>query len=642
MGNMADYDYAALGLKCGLECHQQLNTKKLFCKCPSVMREDEPDVLVRRAIRPMMSELGEYDPAALEAYRKGKTFIYQAYSDTNCLVETDEEPPRPFNPRAFDTVLEVSMLLHAKFVDRIQVMRKVIVDGSTTTSFQRTALVAGNGYIEVAGKRFGIDTIILEEDAARPIERGEKEVTYRLDRQGIPLIEVSTAPDIRHPDEAKALARAIGQTSRLTGKARRGLGTIRQDVNVSIREGTRVELKGVQELDLIDEYIRREVQRQVTLVQIRDELRKKGKETDLPPETAAEAEGMDVSALFKDGGCKFFTDGLKQGKKVLGVRLKGFKGILGKEIQPGRRFGKEIAGYLKVKFHIAGLLHSDELPNYGITEAEVKALRQQLKAGEADAFALVCEDEPKAKAAIQVIVERCKQAFHGVTPETRGPLPDGNSEYLRPLSGAARMYPETDLETVKVEASHLERLRKNLPRSAEERYKYYTTELKLSEKLANEMKLSNEARFFGELVRQGYEPITAAVLLLEGLTKLKREGVDIDNIGPHMIEMVLLAQKEGGLVKEAMLDVLKTWAKEPALPFEEVLAQLKVNRGSQEDAVEFVRKIVEKNLAAIKEKGPQAFQALMGDVMREARGKIPGNVISDLLRKEIQARTGNK
>ncbi len=239
MGNMADYDYAALGLKCGLECHQQLNTKKLFCKCPSVMREDEPDVLVRRAIRPMMSELGEYDPAALEAYRKGKTFIYQAYSDTNCLVETDEEPPRPFNPRALATGLEVSMLLHAKFVDRIQVMRKVIVDGSTTTSFQRTALVAGNGYIEVAGKRFGIDTIILEEDAARPIERGEKEVTYRLDRQGIPLIEVSTAPDIRHPDEAKALARAIGQTSRLTGKARRGLGTIRQDVNVSIREGTR-------------------------------------------------------------------------------------------------------------------------------------------------------------------------------------------------------------------------------------------------------------------------------------------------------------------------------------------------------------------------------------------------------------------
>ena len=224
---MTDFDYKALGLKCGLECHQQLNTKKLFCKCPSIMREDEPDILVRRVIRPMMSEMGEYDPTALEAFQKGQTFVYQAYSDTNCLVETDEEPPRPFNPRAFDTVLEISLMTGAKIMDRIYVMRKVIVDGSTTTSFQRTALVATNGRIQVNGKQIGLDTIILEEDSARPVTRGEKETTYRLDRQGIPLIEISTAPDIETPDEARKVAQKIGELLRLTGKSRRGLGSVR-------------------------------------------------------------------------------------------------------------------------------------------------------------------------------------------------------------------------------------------------------------------------------------------------------------------------------------------------------------------------------------------------------------------------------
>jgi glutamyl-tRNA(Gln) amidotransferase subunit E (EC 6.3.5.7) len=60
---------------------------------------------------------------------------------------------------------------------------------------------------------------------------------------------------------------------RSTGKVKRGLGTIRQDINISIREGARVEIKGVQELDLIAEVVRREVCRQVSLLEIREELK---------------------------------------------------------------------------------------------------------------------------------------------------------------------------------------------------------------------------------------------------------------------------------------------------------------------------------------------------------------------------------
>ncbi len=632
-------DYQTLGLMCGLECHQQLNTKKLFCKCPSAMREDEPDLFVRRRIRPMMSEMGEYDPAALEAFKRGQTFTYQAYSDTNCLVETDEEPPRTFNPHAFNTVLEIALMTGAKIMDSIYVMRKVIVDGSTTTSFQRTALVATNGRVEYEpGKTIGLDTIILEEDSARPVTRGETEVVYRLDRQGIPLIEISTAPDIRSPEDARKVALKIGELLRLTGRARRGLGTIRQDVNVSIRGGTRVELKGAQELDLLPEYVRREVQRQLALLEIRAELAKRGKPADLVNDA------VDVSGVFKDTACPFLADGIKQGKKVLGLRLRGLKGIIGKEIQPGRRFGKEIAGYLKVKLNIAGLLHSEELPNYGITEADVKALNQKLGVGNQDAFVLVCEQEKKAREAMDIIVWRCHEAFKGVSPETRAPLPDGNNEYMRPLSGGARMYPETDLETVRVEAPHLEEIRAHLPRSAEERFKHYTKELKLSEKLANEMKLSNEARFFREMVEKGFDPTTVAVLVLEGLTKLKREGVETDNLSHEMVERVLAAQKEGLLVKESMLGFLKEWAKAPMVPFEEIASHLKVarndNAGAEAEAL--VQKIVAKNEAIIRAKGAEAFQALMGDVMREARGKVPGNIVSDLLKKEIQARAGKK
>src|SRR3989338_351954 len=311
---MPDLDYLALGLKCGLECHQQLNTRKLFCNCPSVMREDAPDILVKRRIRPVMSELGEYDPAALEAYQKGQTFAYQAYSDTTCLVETDEEPVRPFNAEAFDTVLEVALLLKAHLVDNIYVMRKMVVDGSTTSSFQRTALIATNGCLDFNGKCLGIDTIVLEEDAARPVVRGDKEVVYRLDRQGIPLIEIATLPDIHSPEDAKKVALKIGELLRLTGKARRGLGTIRQDVNVSIRGGSRVELKGGQELGLLDEVVRREAQRQAALLEIRGELLKRVKEADLVPNA------LDVSALAEGSACKFFADGVRQGKKELGLR----------------------------------------------------------------------------------------------------------------------------------------------------------------------------------------------------------------------------------------------------------------------------------------------------------------------------------
>ncbi|MDO8627360.1 MAG: Glu-tRNA(Gln) amidotransferase GatDE subunit E, partial [Candidatus Diapherotrites archaeon] len=236
-----EFDYKDLGLKAGLECHQQLDTGKLYCHCPGELTEAKPEFLFHRKIRPTPSELGEYDKAALEAFSKNYTYSYESYNALNCLVELDEEPPQSINKKALDTVLEVALLADSSVLDEFQTMRKAIIDGSTVSGFQRTMLVSLGGKIKLLNKEIGIATIMLEEDASRTIAKTENGITYRIDRLGIPLIELATQPELHTPEEVKECALKIGELFRITGKAKRGIGTIRQDVNISIREGTRVE-----------------------------------------------------------------------------------------------------------------------------------------------------------------------------------------------------------------------------------------------------------------------------------------------------------------------------------------------------------------------------------------------------------------
>ncbi len=273
-----EIDYKKIGLKAGLEIHQQLDTNKLFCSCPSELRDDRPDIIVKRKLRPVAGELGRVDVAAAYEKSKKKTFIYEAYSDSTCLVELDEEPPHPLNKEALQIALQIALMLNAKPVDIIQVMRKTVIDGSNTTGFQRTALIARNGYIETSSGRVSIPTICLEEDAARRITETKSTVTFRLDRLGIPLVEIATAPEIHSPEQAKEVASYIGMVLRSTGKVKRGIGTIRQDLNLSIKGGARVEIKGVQDLNSIPKVIEKEVLRQLNLIKagkkIKQEVRK--------------------------------------------------------------------------------------------------------------------------------------------------------------------------------------------------------------------------------------------------------------------------------------------------------------------------------------------------------------------------------
>lgn len=634
-----EIDYSKVGLKCGLEVHQQLNTSKLFCRCPSILREDKPTATFSRRLRPVPSELGEYDPAALEAYLKGQTYVYEAYSDSTCLVEADEEPAMVIDQKALETALEIAMLINAKPIDEIVVMRKMVLDGSNTSGYQRTALVATDGFLEINGKKIGIPTLIVEEDAARPLAKTAGFIFYRLDRLGIPLVELSTAPDISSPEEAKQTALKIGEIFRLTGKVRRGLGSIRQDVNISIVGGSRIEIKGVQELEKIDEYVRREVQRQLGLLEIRDELKRRGAVESMFPCKNGKCEAgtiKDVSEIFANTQCKIISDGLKTGKIVSAAKLPKFAGIIGRELQPDRRFGTEIADYLKVKAGVKGLFHSDELPKYGISQEEVEKIKAELGCSAADAFALVCELPEKSEKAIGVVLERCAAALKGVPEETRNALPDGNSEYSRPLPGAARMYPETDLPTVTIDKKMLEQVRKNLPLNVEERRKLYSEKFKLSKNLLEGMLLSNWARFFEDLCKKGFEPTAIAVLLLEGLTQLKRDGVNIDSISKKMIEAALAAQKAGKITRDSMLPLLGSWAKKSAASFEEIVKEIDVGVAADAEAKKIIAEIVNRNQGLVREKGMVAFSALMGEAMEKLRGKVAGETVAKLLREAIQ------
>lgn len=256
-------NYKELGFMAGLEIHQQINSSKLFCSCPSSLREDGPDFTVKRELKAVPGEHGEIDVAAFYEQLKGKYFIYEGYDKNTCLVELDEEPPHPINQEALRIGLTVAKMMHCEIPDEMQVMRKTVVDGSNTSGFQRTVLIGKNGYIMVGKKKIGINFLILEEDAARRTAEDDKSVTYRLDRLGIPMLEIVTAPDMTTPEEVKETAKAIGMLLRSTGKMRRGIGTVRQDVNISIKGHERVEMKGVQDLKLMTKYIEKEVERQI-------------------------------------------------------------------------------------------------------------------------------------------------------------------------------------------------------------------------------------------------------------------------------------------------------------------------------------------------------------------------------------------
>jgi len=535
-------------MKIGIEIHQRLETRKLFCRCPSLLDEKaSPALSIERRLHPVVSEMGELDMATLAESEKDRLFRYQVYPASDCLVEMDEEPPSPMNMEALKIALEISAQLSATPVDEVQVMRKMVIDGSNTSGFQRTSLVALGGYIESSQGPVHIPMIAIEEDSAGIVSNSETEAEYRLDRLGIPLIEISTEPQIKDGAHLLEVAEKIGMVLRATGKVARGLGTIRQDVNISTAGGARVEIKGAQDLKMLPTLADIEVKRQTALLSLLSELRARNAIPNKP-------DPADVSDLLKGTSAKLIAKGLSSGFSVVAQKLWNHKGLLGRELQPGKRYGTELSDYAK-RAGVKGIIHSDEdLAKYGLTEAEISSISKALSIKEQDAFIMVVAPKEQAIRAIGFALERAN--LDKVPSETRRANPDGTSSYMRPIPGRARMYPETDIPPIPITKELLDSIERS--ESLEEKQERLAK--LLNKEMAKVMLKSRNLRLFEALVEMGIEPMLAASTLENTLVSLRREGIELQDPESALLDMFKEYLK-GSFVKAAIPEVLKGMAK---------------------------------------------------------------------------------
>ena len=628
-------DYAKVGLKVGLEIHQQLNAKtKLFCSCPLELFKDEPEITFLRRLRPTQSELGQVDPAAYFEFQKGVRILYEANKASSCLVEMDDEPPHPINLEAVEIVLTVSLMMNAAPVDEVHVMRKTVIDGSNTGGFQRTCTIASDGWIKVGEKVIPIQALFLEEDAARKTGTQDegKTIRYRIDRLGIPLIEIATGPVIYSPMEAQEVALAIGRILRDTGKAMRGLGTIRQDLNVSLPNGALIEIKGVQELELISKVIEYEVQRQLGLIDVKEELAKRSvKPSDIKQEF------FDVTGVFKGTACKVIRKAVDRNQKVMAVKLPSFAGLLKRELMPDFRVGTELSDRAKFWGRVGGIFHSDEMPNYGITPEEVDAVRKAVCAGEADAFVFVADTAENVSDALKAVVERAQELVTGVPAETRTAKDDGTTRYMRPRPGAARMYPETDIPPQPITVELIEKIRSNLPEPAEKKVARMTKQYGLNEKLVRQLADSEFNFLFEEIVKDtGVQASTAAAFLTETLKALRRDGVQVEAVSEEQIKGIFQAVGSGELAKEALAEVFTWLSKNEGKTVRDAITALGLKMFTEAELAPIVDRVVAANKQQVDKLGKGAYGMLMGSVMKEVRGKANPEMVAKLLRERLK------
>jgi glutamyl-tRNA(Gln) amidotransferase subunit E len=629
-------DYSKIGLKVGLEIHQQLATnEKLFCSCPPKLFKEEPSIVFLRRLRPTQSELGQVDPAAFFEFQKGVRVVYEANRETSCLVEMDEEPPHPINTEAIEVVLTASLMMNMKPIDEVHVMRKTVIDGSNTTGFQRTCIIALDGWIKVADKVIPMQAASLEEDAARKTgtESEGKIIRYRIDRLGIPLIEVATAPVIYSPQEAQEVALAIGRILRDTGKVMRGLGTIRQDLNVSLPNGALIEIKGVQQLDLISTVVEYEVNRQLGLIAARDELTTKG----IVAQDIKE-EIVDVTSLFSSSKSRVICKALDKKQAVKALKLPKFAGFLRRELMPNFRIGTEMSDRAKFWGRVGGIFHTDEMPNYGITIEEVEAMRKAVKASMDDAVVFVADTEENATDALKAVAERAKELLTGVPEETRTSKEDGTTRYMRPRPGAARMYPETDIPPAIISETTVERIQKNLPESAENKISRLMDQYNLNDKLAKQIADSEYNSLFDTIM--GENEITAttvAVFLTETLKSLKRDGVKVENVPDETIKEIFRKVGFGQLTKEAVADVFTWLSKNEDKSVQNAIESLGLEQLTTNDIEKLIDQIIDENKKSMEKLSKSAtFGLIMGLVMKQARGKANPAFVSKLVKQKLK------
>lgn len=462
-------DYERVGFKAGLEVHQQLKTeKKLFCNCPARVynQYDDYDAEIIRHMRPTLSELGEYDGTALMEFKTRKTIIYRIKNETACTYDIDDTPPFPLNMQALEIALEIALLCKLNIVGEVHITRKQYLDGSIPTGFQRTAILGVEGEIQLRNKKVRLIQLSIEEDSCREVSDIGHVRTYQTDRLGIPLIETVTYPDFANPEEVREGAEYIRFLNRSTGKVRTGIGAGREDVNVSCRGGTRVEIKGVSHNKWIPEITHNEVFRQWALLRIREILNKKVKDS---------KDWKIENKVLNPEGFNFTYEPLlfakQNNQKIVFINLPQFKGILSHFTQPGKMFADELSDRLKVIACLEkpNLIHSEQIEKV-LPDTQLHRILDTMNTSTNDAQLIIWGPEDDMPTALETIEERCQMAFERVPNESRKSREDGTTVFERVLPGPDRMYPDTDSEPIALEDDYIDRLKKNLPVEIHKRY----------------------------------------------------------------------------------------------------------------------------------------------------------------------------
>jgi|TARA_B110000263_G_scaffold250133_1_gene270749 glutamyl-tRNA(Gln) amidotransferase subunit E len=679
-----------LGFMCGLEIHQQLATGKLHSRMPSELYDFGLDEMPKtwnrshRKLRAAQGEGGRVDVTARFESRRNRSFVY-LQSPNAGLIELDEAPPLSHDSDAVDTVLTIAAMMNAKPVSSMQVMRKTVVDGSNTSGFQRTTLVATNGFIETNLGNVGIDVICLEEDSARKLETkstsdGEV-VFYTLDRLGVPLVEIATAPDIQTPEHAQSVALMLGTLLRETRRVRRGLGSIRQDLNVSIACGVRVEIKGCQDLDWIPQIIKIEMARQLHMYRLANELREEAELPALPPDRRLDSipvenrvalsatsrlplETSDLTNLFINCQSDMLQKSISSGSIVLALKLPGFAGKIGskKLDESGAqlpRLGRELASSAK-QAGVAGIFHSDELPAYGIVESEINSVRKQLDLSESDAFVLCVAPKWQAELALESVLLRVRAAFHRIPGEVRnvvirkGSPEDGTTTAMRPLPSGARMYPETDLPVLSLDPKRWDNIQSNLPMNREQRIArlqgYDISSNQLEALLGAEL----DDLFISGIAEGGLSTPSlpakawASILLDNSRSEIAKEAnMSISQVSWELLAFLVFSREEKIITRDGLIPIGKLYLMEintsPLTLDEKVswISEIAKSEGFAPANTNSVEQAVDATLAEraefVKEKGMAAVGPLMGMVMGKLGGSADGKLVSQMLLEKIKS-----
>ena len=627
--------YARIGFKSGLEIHQQLLTeKKLFCRCPAgrFQKGNEFDAEVIRHMRPTLSELGEYDGTALMEFRTKKNIIYRIKNETACTYEIDDTPPFAVNRQALDIAIEIALLLKMNIVGEFHITRKQYLDGSIPTGFQRTGIIAIEGSIPLKNKTVRIIQLSVEEDACREVSDVGHWRIYTTDRLSMPLIETVTYPDMLTPDEVAEAAHYLRFVARSSGKVRTGIGAAREDVNVSVTGGTRVEIKGVSRIKWIPRLVHTEAFRQWALLQIRDELLKRGL---TPKDWRVSSKEIDYDLVPLEH--PVFRNARMLKSKLVAVNLPKFHGLLSYFTQPNQCFADELSGRLKVIACIEkpNIVHSENMTPV-LSEDQWKQIRKLLGAKDDDAQLIIISPADDISTALDVIQERCQLAMQGVPNETRKGLVDGTNIFERVLPGPDRMYPDTDSAPIPIEESQIEERRQTLPIDIADRYKQLQTWRVPTDTFTYLFK-RNLVGLVEKIVTEfNQDPIFVSSVLGHTLKHVEGTISQQDGFTYNKIYGLFRFGKERGLYDEILKSMVPVLYAHPHMDFDSILVTIDYRKYTKDQILAYIPTLKQKFSEICDSPDPNAgTRWVMGQLRRRAIGNMCLEELGGIVAKEM-------